>query len=464
MLSLRARLTLIILLPVLAIASLAGIWQARQATRTAIDVFDRSLLSAALAVSYDISLSEGDALSQRTKNLLSDTSGGPVYYHVYAPDGVIVAGYATPPVGIPIIAEETAGPTYFSATYLGSPVSGVRLQTSTEIDGFSGVFTTTVWQETALRDAFVWQLTRRSIATICALIAVLGMTVWFGVRVGLRPLLDLQEAIGKRTSDELGSIKRPVPEEVRGVVNTLNRLFDQVSGSMAAQQEFISNAAHQLRNPIAGVLSLAESVRNAPNWEQAKTRSSDLLLAAQETSDLAQQLLALERAKSISPQYLQHEVETGLFLRTWFNNMSQTVPQHVSFCLQADTGLGTLKCEPAMLQEALTNLVDNALKHGGASLSKIDVTAKLQGGALILCVSDDGLGISGKEIETALRRFSQVSAQAGSGLGLPIVETIAKGHGGSLELICLSPGLAAKLQFPISADTENRASYPALRR
>ena len=91
---------IIILLPILLVAALAGIWQLANAKATAADVFDRSLLSAALAVARDVAVSDGDALSERTRDLLSDTSGGTVFYHVYAPDGVIVAGYSTPPVGI----------------------------------------------------------------------------------------------------------------------------------------------------------------------------------------------------------------------------------------------------------------------------------------------------------------------------------------------------------------------------
>ena len=60
--------------------------------------FDRSLLSTALAVSRDVAVSGGDALSRGDRDLLRDTSGGAVFYHVYAPDGVFVTGYATPPV------------------------------------------------------------------------------------------------------------------------------------------------------------------------------------------------------------------------------------------------------------------------------------------------------------------------------------------------------------------------------
>ncbi|MEM9763308.1 MAG: sensor histidine kinase N-terminal domain-containing protein, partial [Pseudomonadota bacterium] len=301
-LSLRMRLTLIILCPLLLISLIIGLWQLDTARRTAADVFDRSLLTAALAVSNDVTLSGGDALSARTREILSDTSGGLVYYHVYAPDGVIVAGYATPPVGIPPASAEATSPYFFEGRYFGRDVIGVRLQNRAQIDGFSGVFTTTVWQNATLREAFMAQLVTRSLVTICGLIGSVALVVWFGVHLGLRPLVDLQEAIARRSSDELSPIRRAVPAEVAGIVGTLNRLFGQVSRSFAAQSDFISNAAHQLRNPIAGVLSLAEAVHRAPDLAEARRRAEDLLGAARETADLTDKLLTLERAKAISPE------------------------------------------------------------------------------------------------------------------------------------------------------------------
>ncbi len=453
-LSLRGRLTLIILLPLLVTALAAGAWQVQQAVRTAADVFDRSLLSAALAVSHDVSLSGGDALSRRTRDLLADTSGGRVYYHVYAPDGVIVAGYATPPVGIPGRAE-TVGPSYFSASYLGRPVSGVRLQNATEIDGFSGIFTTTVWQETALREAFVWQLARRAIITIAGLIAGLALVVWFGVRVGLRPLLDLEQAIAQRSGDELSPIRRSVPVEVRGIVETLNRLFSQVSLNMTAQNEFISNAAHQLRNPIAGVLSLAEAVHNAPDAAQARQRSGDLLEAARETADMAQKLLALERAKTISPISLHQDVVLTELLEDWVAGFRAGAPAQVRVGLDLAPDLGRLRCEPTMLREALTNLADNALCHGGPGLTAIDVQARRDQTGVEIVVTDDGRGLSEADLALAIQRFSQVSASSGSGLGLPIAETIVAGHGGTMELVSGAGGLRVVLWLPGAAGAES---------
>jgi len=452
-LSLRLRLTAIILLPVMLVAGIAGLWQLDNARKTAADVFDRSLLSAALAVTNDVAISGGDALSAETRDILASTSGGPVFYHVYAPDGVIVAGYATPPVGIPQPRTEAAGPMSFQATYQGRDVSGVRVQTRTEIEGFAGIFTTTVWQDQNVRSAFVRDLVLRSFIVITGLITALALIVWFGIRLGLRPLTDLEDAIEARSSDELTAIQRAVPSEVSGIVATLNRLFAQVSRSMTAQSEFIANAAHQLRNPIAGVLSLAEAVAHAPNEKAAKDRAQDLLSAARETADLGQQLLMLERAEALSPASEMRPLDLAPILPDWTDALRQTLPTHVSLSLNAEDRLPPIVGDATMLREALANLVSNACAHGGPDLSEISVQAAVEGRALVLCVEDNGQGISEDDRHRALERFTRLSETSSSGLGLSIVQAIASAHGGALHLTSAEPGLRAELRIPtVEAD------------
>ncbi|MEM6323094.1 MAG: sensor histidine kinase N-terminal domain-containing protein, partial [Pseudomonadota bacterium] len=95
--SLRTRLTLVVLIPLLIVIFIVSAWALVDARQRAADRFDRSLLVTALGISRDTAFTGGDALRQDTRDLLRDTSGGPVFYHVYAPDGVFVTGYATPP-------------------------------------------------------------------------------------------------------------------------------------------------------------------------------------------------------------------------------------------------------------------------------------------------------------------------------------------------------------------------------
>lgn len=127
------------------------------------------------------------------------------------------------------------------------------------MDIIRGQFTFSVWQNTTLRDGFVQEWTNPTFLIIALLMEALAVAIWFGVGLGLRPLLDLENAIARRATDDLPPIKGRIPTEVGGIVGLLNTLLGE---TIAAKDRFTSNAAHQLRNPIAGVLSLAEAVQN----------------------------------------------------------------------------------------------------------------------------------------------------------------------------------------------------------
>ncbi|MBY6200210.1 sensor histidine kinase [Maritalea mobilis] len=448
--SLRLRLTLIILLPLMALGAAIGIWQVEQSRQTARDVFDRSLLTTALAIVGDVARSGGDAISIETRDLLSDTSGGPVFYHVYAPDGVYVTGYSSPPVPHSEIMPAD-GIQYFDSVYNGRAVRGLRLADLATLDGISGTYTYTVWQEVAVRDAFQAQLIWGTIVILGLILGALALVVWFGVVIGLRPLVDLEDAISRRGLDDLSPIQRAVPEEVQGLVRRLNALFGQVTHAMEAQRTLISNAAHQLRNPIAGVLAMAEAVRSAPDGERARERAEDLVLSAQHASDLANRLLTLERVQSDAAPLDFGDISLPHLVQTVFRpHEAEAARLGVSLGCDLPEDLPPIPADRVLLGEALTNLIDNALKHGGPGLSRVDVSATATRGRVTLSVRDDGRGVPRSQHAAVLARFGQAEAGDGTGLGLSIAEAVAERHGGRLALPPTERGLAVDITLPLT--------------
>jgi len=441
---------MIILIPLLLIAIIAGGWQFANATKRAQEIFDRGLLSAALAISRDIALSGGDALSPATRRLVSDTSGGELFYHVYAPDGVFVTGYSTPPV-LPLgVTPDLSAPYYYDARYQGHDVRVLRFQDATTVDGITGIFNITAWQKAQVRSSFVREVVTRSFAVIALLVLSVALVVWFGVRLGLRPLLDLEDAIARRTPTDLHPIRRAIPVEARGLVSTLNTLLDRVSRRISSKDEFISNAAHQLRNPVAGVLALAEAVQNAPDGAAMKERSTELLDAARAASRLTNQLLSFERAKAVDTTELGEELDFEACINSAiarFEKQKQNRNITLSFeCSAADT---MIMGDKVMLQESLLNLLNNALTHGGNGLSKIEMTLAKADDALILKVSDDGVGIAPDKRDQAMARFGQTDAGPGSGLGLPIAAQVVDRHGGTLTISPLPIGALIEIRLPL---------------
>lgn len=448
--SLRQRLFLLILTPLLLMGLLLGFWRISVAQRTSEELFDRTLLSAALAVSRDIVISEGDAILPSTRDLIGDAAGGEVFYHATGPGGVYVTGYAYPPTGA-ATSRTPYEPVYFEASYRGEDVRVLQITERVTMENLTGDATVTVWQRTADRTRFVRELAVRALVLIGALLVTLALVVWFGVARGLRPLLDLEDAISKRTPDDLSTIKRPVPEEARGILSTLNRLFQQLESSLSAHQAFISDAAHQLRNPAAAVQSMAEAVRDAGSEAERCKRAAELVDAARSSARITNQLLSLDR--------LRHGRELAQAERFNLSTLAEEVcavsgaavlSAGAEFEFEAGSAELPVLADRLLIAEALTNLIDNALKHGGAGLTFVHVTTGLSGGMAELTVEDNGAGLSPEDEEKAFSRFGQLRPASGSGLGLAIAASVAANHGGSLRINRAEKGASLTLALPLA--------------
>ena len=125
-----------------------------------------------------------------------------------------------------------------------------------------------VWQTRLGQRQLLLELASDAFVTMLIMVLSTGLCVWFGVQFGLKPLLDLQNAIRRRSGDDISEIKRTVPTEVSSLLGSMNRLFSQLRKAFTEKDDFIANAAHQLRNPIAAIQSQAEAA------ERSKTMSS----------------------------------------------------------------------------------------------------------------------------------------------------------------------------------------------
>ncbi len=449
--SLRLRLFILILTPLVLIAALLGLWRFMIAQKTAQELFDDSLLSAGLAISRDVAISGGDALSPTTRSMIRDASGGEIFYHVTGPGGIYVTGYAYPPAATNPSAQEVYKPQFFEALYRQEPVRVLKMTERVTIENLIGDATVTVWQRTADRNAFANELSIRAGILMGILLATLAIVVWFGVARGLRPLLDLQDAIDLRSPDDLSEIKRPVPIEVQGVVRTLNRLFGQVENSINAHQVFISEAAHQLRNPAAAVQSMAEALQDAKTDDDREKRISELVAAAKNSATVAEQLLSLERLRQPTHQDQMDKIDFRSVVEEACAEMGvHILAKGIEFDVTMHETAVTVFGDRIFLIEALKNLLDNAVKHGGSKLSQISVVLRSDGKYVKLTVADDGADLSPDQSEAAFGRFSQIEYSEGSGLGLSIVSAVAQRHGGMVEINQVERGASITLKLPIA--------------
>jgi two-component system, OmpR family, sensor histidine kinase TctE len=290
------------------------------------------------------------------------------------------------------------------------------------------------------------------------LIAAAALAVRWAVQQALKPLLTLKDAVERRSPRDLSAIDEAAsPEEVRPLVDSLNRLFGLVNAQAENQRRFVADAAHQLRTPIAGLQAQVEAwAQAASSAPQAGTLALPteqvykLRSATRRTSQLANQLLALSRADA---RGMQAQPEQRVDLKALCEDALES---HLDAATARRIDLG-LDADPVqvmghewLLRELLSNLVDNAVKYshsGGA----VTIRCGRRGSVPFLEVEDDGPGVADAERPRILERFYRVQGTLGegNGLGLAIAEEIARVHQSHLQLLPAAGGRGLKVTLPL---------------
>jgi two-component system sensor histidine kinase TctE len=450
--SLRLRLSVLILVPLLIVSAVAVLLRFENARATAETVFDRNLVMLNLAVSRDVTNSGGDTLSETTSNLFRGASGGAVFYHVYGPDGSFVTGYSSPPVRPVNVTLAPNIPVLFDATHQGEPVRVSSLAEPVDIDGLRGLSVITVWQQLHPRAQFARSLALQTLLIALALLLTVAAVVFFGIRLGLRPLDELEAAIKKRSIADLSPIERRVPVEARGIVQRLNTLFDRLTEARNSRERLISNAAHQLRNPVAAIHTMAQAIEAASTLEDSKKRATELLAETRHTMRLTQQMLSLEQIRGKEPHLIRTEINA--FVQQFAARVGPRVmTANIGFELALCEGTLNAQIDPLLMSEALTNLVDNALQHAGPSLSLIKLGTLQSQGRSIISVENDGENITHLDTNRLFERFTQGHESKGAGLGLAIVQEAVLRQNAKVTMIS-----EPRTRFDISLTTQKTSA------
>lgn len=455
-LSLRNRLFVLIILPLLVVAVVAALIRHMIAVDSAEKLYDNTLHAVAMTISRDVVLSEGDVLAEELLDSLVDALGDPIYYRVVGPDGRFVTGYSSPPTIEEEIAPPTYQPQFYDGAYYGDPVRVVMFREFISEPEFGGWVTVQVWQLIRQRQAHSLRLVGLSAAIMAAIILSAGAIVWFGINLGLKPLLSLREAVAKRSSEDLGPIQRPVPPEVNSLVAAMNALFERLSGAFAERDALISNAAHQLRNPIAGIQAQAEAAETAPDEAELRIRVAHVAEAARRASRLTQQLLSMEKVRGRTALEQDTIADVGaLAAEVARIHAPGALKRGTTVSFEVEGEKKPIAGDAVMISEALDNLVDNALRYGCQNGGEVDVRVQYDADRTRLVVADDGPGVPEEESERVFQRFQRAveDGSDGCGLGLAIVREVAERHGGSIELATTAKGARFELTLPCTSTT-----------
>jgi two-component system sensor histidine kinase TctE len=442
--TLRARLLRRLWWPLLVVLLVSASYDYMSALDRARDNQDLSLNRIAIALTSRMDVDADDArdddLGQhlgRTMAAMQRTDAqDQLSFMVRNASGQLIGGDAR----LATLADATgrSAPVYADHEIDGRAVRVVTLPHASSL----GQVTVVVAETTQRRQA---QARRLFIDTLVPNLLLIGLSLALvrrGVKVAMSPLDALSQGIAKRAPGDLGALPLAgLPAELLNVVQAINRLMERVKTSAQAQQAFLSNAAHQLRTPLAGVQTQLELAMRESTLHE-RDRLQRVQYALRRMAHTTHQMLALARSDSqaatveeFAPVDLQSLLEEAA--SAWLDP-----------ALGAGVDLG-FDAQPAevigsawLLQEMLSNLIDNAIRHSPHS-GRVTVCCGSDGAHCWLSVEDEGAGIAADERSRVLGRFYQGpgAAQGGTGLGLAIVSEVAQRHGAELTL---EPGENAK--------------------
>lgn len=420
------------------VATLSAFWLAGLAAQNA---FDRVLKDDALALAAEVRWEHGAPefrLDPSGAASLVFDSMAPSRFTVRTSTGRVLVGNAQ--LNLPPHTDRTAadGSVFYESQTAWGQLRTVALRVARP--GQPEVVWVIVGEAESKRAGISRELASAIFLPAAGVGFVLVPLLFLGIGRGLAPARELVAAVTSRGIDDLSPI--PVdkaPQELRGLVERLNDLFMRLSQAIAHERRFIADAAHQLRTPTAGIKLLAEDLmqgqRRSPQSAPDPEVLAELHAAAVRTSDLVRQLLLLARAERDPSLIERTDVDMVELARQVATQWAQ-VPQASGKDLQTVAGLAEMPpCYVAsnatLLEEALGNLVDNALRYGG---QRIRVGVRVLEGSVCLDVSDDG-----PVLEPGVRdhlfepfwRGAGVAAE-GSGLGLAIAKRTIRSLGGDL--------------------------------
>jgi two-component system OmpR family sensor kinase len=260
---------------------------------------------------------------------------------------------------------------------------------------------------------------------------LLASLAGYGVAAAaLRPVERMRRRAAGIQSAEPGA-RLPVPatrDEIGRLGETLNAMLERLEAAFERERTFVSDASHELRTPLSILKAELElALREGRTREQL---TEALRSAADETDrlvQLAEDLLVIARADQGRLPIRRERFAARELLETVAERHARGAP---ALELRAEAGL-ELEADRGQLEQALGNLVDNALRYGGGT---IELVAEPDGERLRLRVRDEGDGFPTGFAEVAFERFTRVDAarsRGGAGLGLAIVSAVAEAHGGA---------------------------------
>lgn len=446
--SLRRRLLLLLLLPLSLIGVLAMIDAYRDARTTANEISDRVLSGSALAIAERVIVGADGELEVDVPyvalEMLTSSAQDRVFYRVEGPGGAFITGYEKLPVPAGEFNETIGNRARFSdASFRGDAIRVATMDGAVSTGKRSIPYRVVVAETTNARQKLARDILIRTAVRQALLVVIAAVIVWIGVTRALRPLQRLEEAIGRRSLDDLRPIEHAVPSEVEQLVVSINGFMQRLGGALEALRNFTGNASHQLRTPLTVIRTQLELTRRAESQKDASAALQVADGAVIHAERALAQLLLLARVDEASADRLSDAAfdlgaEAQKITAAY---LAKARERRIDLGFEGPDSPIMTSGDAMLLGELLRNLIENAIAYAGEDAT-VTVRVGREGEAAFLEVEDDGIGIPPAQRQRALERFVRLSPedQAGAGLGLSIVSEIAALFGARLTMTSGSEG------------------------
>jgi len=430
--SLRRRLTWYVVVTLLTLSALSGIAIYRGTTREAQEIFDASLVQTARILDGLISHDSLETSRRQLRNALANTGDA----HEYERELFFAV-------------LDSAGRTLLSSRHAPQlPEAGLAqgFSTFTDVDrkwfafalpSSRGDLLIVVGEGSDVRAEITEYIGRGLLIPLVLLLPPVLWLLWYIVGVALKPLQAVTDQVLLQDLRRLKAIDvDDVPREISPLVDALNQMIGDLDAAYLRERRFVSDASHELRNPLASLLINVDNAIEESRDPEAIDSLRDMKFSIQRLSHLVTQLLALSNLEKADATRDFETVDlASLCVGTIDSMRSRAEAKSITLEFIPSATDCTMPGSMPLLESMLINLLDNALLHTGQGC-RVEVRCRREHGQIWLSVDDSGPGLDAEQRAQALGRFYRAgdTNSPGAGLGLSIVDHIARSHSGRVEL------------------------------
>ncbi|KAF1055547.1 MAG: Sensor protein QseC [Stenotrophomonas maltophilia] len=447
--SLRRRLLAFLAVPMLALLTLNAFLSYYVALNYSNRIHDRSLVddTISFAQMLDTMPLTGD-LSPQARFLIEYDSEGHRYFNMQSRRLGTISSNADFSAYAPSQECAREEPALYSGTLNDQRVrmATVCTQSADDPDDRLAV---TVAETMADRRHRAQEILMITIPLMTSLIVCMTALVWFGVRHGLKILTPLTDRLARREGELTPISDADVPVEIEPLISTIDGLIHRQASMIAQQGRFIADAAHQLRSPLTGMGLHVEQALAHDDPAAVRESLQHIRRLNERTTRVSSQLLALARAQAV-PDALE-PMDLGALVPDWVGGrVHDAIRAGVDLGYVSHGGPSWIEGNPALLQEALENLIDNALRYAGKGAT-VTVGLDAHDFEIELYVEDNGPGVSAEVMQRLGERFFRTAgnSETGTGLGLAIAREAVDHMDGRIAYLNVpGGGLKVAIRIP----------------